>query len=55
MITFAVLLTIIASVFDLIFVLLWNLVMGIPNMVWVMFSSTAINTFISAFLILPQA
>ncbi len=53
MIAFAVLLTIIASVFDLILVLQWNLVMGIPNMVWVMFSSTAINTFISAFLILP--
>lgn len=53
MIAFAVLLTIIASAFDLIFVLQWNLVMGIPNMVWVMLSSTAINTFISAFLILP--
>lgn len=53
MIGLAMLLTIFASIFDLIFVLQWNLVIGIPNIVWVMFSSTAMNTLIYAFLILP--
>ena len=31
----------------------WNLAIGIPDLVWVMFSSTALNTFIYAFLVLP--
>ena len=31
----------------------WNLAIGIPDLIWVMFSSTALNTFIYAFLILP--
>ena len=48
-----IVLTMIASFCDLCFVLRWNLVIGIPDIFWVICSSTAMGTLIFAFLILP--
>jgi hypothetical protein len=49
----AMCLTMLASFFDMCFVLRWNLVLGIPDILWVICSSTAMGTLIFAFLILP--
>ncbi len=49
----AMCLTMLASFFDMCFVLRWNLVLGIPDIFWVVCSSTAMGTLIFAFLILP--
>lgn len=53
MIGAALCLTMLASFFDMCFVLRWNLILGIPDLVWVICSSTAMGTLIFAFLILP--
>merc|ERR1711990_796528 len=53
MIGASIILTIIASFTDLCFVCRWNLAIGIPDLVWVLFSSTAMNTLIFAFMFLP--
>lgn len=44
---------IMASFFDLCFVLGWNKVIGIPDLIWVLFGSTALNTLLYAFIIMP--
>jgi Na+/melibiose symporter-like transporter len=49
----AMVLICIASFFDMCFVLRWNLKLGIPDVAWVICSSTAMGTLIFAFLILP--
>lgn len=43
----------VASFFDMCFVLQWNKVIGIPDLIWVLFGSTALNTLMYAFMILP--
>lgn len=53
MMSLAFALIIISSFFDMCFVLRWNLAIGIPDLAWVMCSSTAMSTLIYAFLILP--
>lgn len=42
-----------ASFMDLAFVCGWNLKLGIPDLAWVLFGSTAMNTMLYAFMILP--
>lgn len=49
----AICLICIASFFDTCFILRWNLIIGIPDIVWVLLSSTAMGTLIFAFLVLP--
>lgn len=49
----AICLTMVSSFFDMCFVLRWNLIIGIPDLIWVICSSTAMSTLIFAFLILP--
>lgn len=44
-----------ASFFDMCFVLRWNLALGIPDIIWVLCSSTAMGTLIFAFLVLPPS
>lgn len=51
----AICLTVIASFCDMIFVLRWNLIIGIPDVVWVICSSTALGTLIFAFLAIPPS
>ena len=51
----AICLTVIASFCDMIFVLRWNLIIGIPDLVWVICSSTALGTLIFAFLAIPPS
>lgn len=47
-------LTIFSSFFDMCFILRWNRdYLGIPDIVWVLCSSTAMGTLIFAFLIMP--
>lgn len=53
MVGLAMALTIVASFCDLCFVLKWNQAIGIPDLAWVICSSTALSTLIFAFLILP--
>lgn len=53
MIGMAIGLTIVSSFFDMCFVLRWNLAIGIPDILWVVCSSTAMSTLIFAFMILP--
>jgi hypothetical protein len=42
-----------ASFVDMCFVLRWNLILGVPDLAWVLCTSTALGTLIFAFLILP--
>ena len=53
MMTLSAIIMIIASFFDMCFVLRWNLAIGIPDLVWVLFGSTALNTLMYAFMVLP--
>lgn len=46
-------LTVVSSFFDMCFVLRWNLIIGIPDLIWVICSSTAMGTLIFAFMIMP--
>jgi BT1 family len=46
-------LTVVSSFFDMCFVLRWNLIIGVPDLVWVICSSTAMGTLIFAFMIMP--
>ncbi len=47
-------LTVVASFFDMCFVLRWNITyLHIPDLVWVLCSSTAMGTLIFAFMIMP--
>ena len=49
----AFVLVMLASFFDMCFVLRWNLEIGIPDIVWVMMTSTALGTLIFAFMVMP--
>ena len=46
---------ILASFTDMCFVLRWNLLLGIPDIVWVLCSSTALGTLIFAFIAIPPS
>ena len=52
-ITSALCIAMLASLFDVCFILRWNLLIGIPDIVWVVFTTTSLGTLLVAFIALP--
>jgi len=51
--TFAIVTAMVASFFDICFILRLNLAIGIPDIVWVIFTTTSMSTLLAAMIALP--